>query len=130
MALWMRDDYEFRDPEDFMKVCYGFARNILHADSRALQRDQRSDPVDQALRAFAPPPGNLQTADLKILLDEVLRTGQAELSAKDWALIRKAANALMSGEDYHFDAKSANKLRVQLHRLRKKLSDLTGWRSK
>src|ERR1051325_7270350 len=29
LAIWIREDYEFSELEDFGKVCFGFAKNIL-----------------------------------------------------------------------------------------------------
>src|SRR5437660_6335643 len=36
--LWRREDYIFNSAEDFMKVCYGFANNILLTAKRRRPR--------------------------------------------------------------------------------------------
>src|SRR5579864_726204 len=43
LAVWNREDYEFEKEEDFLKVCYGFARRILLEGYRDAHRHAGSE---------------------------------------------------------------------------------------
>ena len=123
-AVLQRDDYLFRDPEDFLRVCHGFARNVLKA---AIRSRAATEPWDDS--APLPERDTVRSSpDEALFLDEVLRTGKRRLEAEEWRLIREAAAAQMRNEPYDFEQKDANRMRVRLHRARKRLARFTGWR--
>lgn len=127
LAFWRREDYQFEKEEDFLRVCFGFANLILKHDQRKRRYSAASlpdDPPDRTSgRRFAP-------AELRILLDEVLRIGSTELREEDWALIEMAISTNPSQMPEAVDAQAANRLRVRLSRARSRLVQLTGWTSR
>src|SRR5579872_5616193 len=44
MTVWSREDYQFEKEEDFLKVCYGFARKILLEGYRVNREHAAEDP--------------------------------------------------------------------------------------
>jgi hypothetical protein len=123
LRVLRRQDYVFGDPEDFLRVCYGFARHVLQED----RRDHTVLEGDADKMHLQSEDGNLagmRGAELELFLDQVVTAGRNSLSAPDWKLIWDRA-VLGSPED--MPPKEANRLRVQLHRARKKLAILTGW---
>ncbi len=130
MAIWSREDYTFEREEDFLRVCYGFAARISRWGHRQAQKHVGGglDP------AATPAPGGdlrgLTGTEVKIFLDEVCRTGESGLADKDWKLIQSAAGGDRANMPVLFDLGDANNFRVYLHRIRRKLARLTGWRSK
>ena len=122
-ALLRRDDYEFERQEDFLKVCLAFARNVGKEARRqrtALSLEETGEPL-QRPRSRA----KLSPAESAVLLDQVLRAGQTGL--KDWPLVSWAATDRGAVD---IPGGNSNRLRVRLHRARKKLADLTGWRQR
>lgn len=120
VAVWIREDFEFEKEEDFVKVCYGFARNVAQDALRARKRHEYSE-LDPETAEKASSVKGLRGAEMKAFLDEVMRTGKAELEAEDWELIKSTINP---------DAEAGpvpTNLRVRLHRIRKRLAKLTGW---
>jgi len=119
-AVWSRADYFFEKEEDFLKVCYGFARKILQAKYRERQKhaaDELSDVVEAPERSMQ----GLNGDEVRLFLEEVGRVAEAELQAEDLELIK------ISVEREHSDEPAAVRHRVRLHRARKKLAKLTGW---
>lgn len=121
MTVWRREDFVFEKPEDFLKVCYGFARHILQENNR----DGQKHAADELAADVASTPlkvQGMQLQELQVFIDEVRVHAKAELLAEELALIvealkRDGCNPPLSSQ-----------LRVKLHRARKKLGKITGWR--
>jgi DNA-directed RNA polymerase specialized sigma24 family protein len=126
LTLWSREDYKFETPEDFLRVAHGFAKNIWLAYLRRKGRNYES--MDEAYAAPDPSSAGMRGAEVKIFLREVRAVAQTQLKRDNWNLIRKAAAAQMEGRDYDYPRNDANKLRVQLHRARKRLAQIVGAR--
>jgi DNA-directed RNA polymerase specialized sigma24 family protein len=125
--VWRRSDYEFRKDADFLRVCYAFARLILKADWR--RERQRADAEMAHCREGAPARSGLGLNQLELAayLQQVMATGQSELSARDWDAIEGSLTDGPPGAAPG-NPDQANRGRVQLHRARKKLSRLIGWK--
>ena len=119
MMLWTREDFEFGDETDFKRVCYGFARNILTASRR---NSKKESSLDDPNLEISPPPGTSESPETTVLLHEVIEIARQRLAAKEWAVIKRAADPPQSSS-----AEEANRLGVRLRRARKKLRQLTGW---
>jgi DNA-directed RNA polymerase specialized sigma24 family protein len=119
LTVWNRRDYEFEKEEDFPRVCYAFARRILRERYREMQHHPSVE-LDPDLRLPVSDMGGLTDTELSIFVKEVLRVGESELREKDWKLIENSLNS-------HSQSNTGN-LRVYLHRARKRLARLTGWR--
>jgi DNA-directed RNA polymerase specialized sigma24 family protein len=119
VAILTRDDYEFGKVGDFQKVCYGFAHHVYQAANRQFLRQPCSlegNPLVQNEAEFK----GLRGAELRTLLDEMLRLGKAELSAQAW----DAMAATMDAEPGPSERGAANRFRVTVHRARKKLNGI------
>jgi DNA-directed RNA polymerase specialized sigma24 family protein len=123
MAIMSREDFEFEKQEDFLRVCYGFASRIAlkgHRTESKYANDLRTSPP-------ASRQGNeLNKSELAILLQEVCRIGQTQLRDQEWKLIQAAATS-EDRTNLSTESGDANRVRVKLHRARKKLALLTGW---
>ncbi|HLK63076.1 MAG TPA: hypothetical protein VKU19_06530 [Bryobacteraceae bacterium] len=122
VAVLKRVDYQFEKEEDFLRVCYGFATNILKAAYRQGGRD-----AHVSLEDFIPEPENRTSAsgiENAIFLDDVLREGQRQLKKRDWELIREAAEAQLDNQPHNYPSGKENKFRVALHRARGKLAQV------
>jgi DNA-directed RNA polymerase specialized sigma24 family protein len=126
-TLWSREDYEFEKEEDFLRVCFGFARLVSQKGYRQTQK-HAGDELDPATPAAAHDAGGLIETEMRILLDQVCRVGRSELQEKEWQLIEHAAVSDRATIASTFNLGDANNVRVHLHRARKKLARLTGWR--
>jgi hypothetical protein len=124
--LWRRDDYEFKKEGDFPRVCYAFARLILMADWRR-ERKRESAELAHCQQAPVYSAIHLNRAELATYLEEVMEAGRAKLSARDWNVIQDSVTD-DSGSEGTADANEANKARVQLHRARRRLGRLIGWK--
>jgi DNA-directed RNA polymerase specialized sigma24 family protein len=121
MTIWSREDYLFEKEEDFLKICYGFARHILRQGVRTELKhcgDELSPDVEHPDQNVQ----GLQGHEVRIFLDEVRQKAEEELMADELALIEDALNREGHGPPV------APKFRVTLHRARKRLATLTGWR--
>lgn len=127
-TLWAREDYEFQSSEDFLRVCYGFARRILHQGHRET-RKHAAGLLDPAT-AVSDHSHGMKATEMGILLDEVYKVGQTRLSQKEWKLIELAADSDRTKMAEDLNMGDANNVRVQLHRARRKLAQLTGWHGK
>jgi hypothetical protein len=126
-ALWGRDDYEFADASDFLKICYGFAGRILKASQRVATKHANVELLDNFI---SPDSGGMgmSATEMGILLDEVLATAQSGLAEQEWLIIEKQVDkTLGSGAE---DGPGSNQERVRLFRARDKLAILTHWRRK
>jgi DNA-directed RNA polymerase specialized sigma24 family protein len=123
--LWRREDYEFEEEGDFLRVCYAFARLILMAEWRR-ERKRESAELGHCRQAPVHSVIRLNPAEMAAFLEEVMEAGRSQLSAGDWSLIQDSVTG--GPGDEASDANQANRTRVQLHRARKKLSRLIGWK--
>lgn len=119
MTVWSREDYQFEKEDDFLKVCYGFARKILLDGYRVRPEHAGEDPdlVESRMQAIQGLKGN----EVSVFLEEVCRRGAAELQEEEWATIQAAIDR--DSQDPPVDTRQ----RVRLYRVRKKLAKLTGW---
>lgn len=128
MTLWNREDYQFAREEEFLRVCYGFAGRILQQGYRQTQKHAGAE-LDPAAAEPVSELHGLEGIEIGIFLEEVRRIGKLELQDREWQLIRDAAAAPERGRASEDRSSSeANNERVRLHRARKKLARLTGWR--
>lgn len=118
-TIWARTDFTFQAEEDFLRVCLGFARKISFQAYRQHSREPRHglDELPPVVHECV----RLSEPERKILLEEVLRIGRAQI--KDFELLEKEAGGSEG------TPKSGN-TRVRLFRARQKLAELTGWRRK
>jgi DNA-directed RNA polymerase specialized sigma24 family protein len=121
MALWAREDFEFAKEEDFLRVCYGFAKNTLNQAYRDAKNCERVElDADMEIKISSTP--GLKSADAIVFLREVREIAQKMLDAEDRELLETIANR---DDD---DAPIAGKTRTQVHRIRKRLAKITGWK--
>ena len=126
VTLWSREDYEFEREEDFLRVCYGFARLVSLKGYRDT-RKHAGEELDVATTAAPRDSGGLIDAETRILLDQVYKVAGSKLPEKDWQLIQQAAVSDRAAIGDALNMGDANNVRVRLHRARKKLARLTGW---
>jgi DNA-directed RNA polymerase specialized sigma24 family protein len=120
MTVWSREDYQFEKEDDFLKVCYGFARNILFDDYRGSRKHATEAPVlsvESRVRGIQ----GLEGSEARVFLEEVCRRADSELQEEEWAAIEAAVDRDQQ------DQPVEGKQRVRLYRARKKLAKLTGW---
>jgi hypothetical protein len=120
--MWSREDYQFEKEEHFLRVCYGFAKNILREGYRTNRKHAVEAPIDSVESSVRGIQG-LEGDEARIFLEEVCRRADAELEEEEWAAIQAAVDR--DSEDQPVEGKQ----RVRLHRARKKLAKLTGWQS-
>lgn|ERR1017187_3452553 len=125
-AILSREDYQFEKEEDFLKVCYGFASHIL----QAARREAVKFSLTSADFTLATPDAEIQRlkgAEINVYLNELLELGRNQLGDQDWQLIQNSS-ILEENIPRNSDPVNANNERVKLHRARKKLAKLSGWR--
>lgn len=120
MKLWSREDYQFEQEDDFLKVCYGFANKIL-LDSYRISRKHAAEELDFPVESRIQSIQGLQGNEVSVFLEEVRRRADAELQEEERAAIQAAIDH--DRQDQPVDGKQ----RVRLYRARKKLAKLTGW---
>ena len=120
LTVWTREDYQFEKEEDFLKVCYGFARKILQEGYRA-DHKHAAEELDVSVKPRVRSIQGLEGNEVNVFLEEVCQRADAELQEEEWSAIRAAVD-----RDSH-DQPVEGKQRVRLHRARKKLAKLTGW---
>jgi RNA polymerase sigma factor (sigma-70 family) len=125
LAIWDREDYEFDKEEDFLKVCYGFARHISQQGYREAERNAGS-PVEAFLPAPPHASSGQRAMESRMLLDQVCEIGRSQLREKEWQIIQQAAGADRATVAEELKMGDANNVRVHLHRARKKLAKLAG----
>jgi hypothetical protein len=123
--FWRREDYTFDRDEDFLRVCYAFASRILQASSRK-ERRRGTGEFDENQVAPKRGAGGLNSAESAVFLNEVIATGRSELG-DGWKTIVESAMNGGAGTTAGGDPRESNRIRVQLHRARRKLVRLTGW---
>ena len=122
MTVWSRVDYQFEKEDDFLKVCYGFAKKILLEGYRVSRKHAAEDSVP-AVKSPVKGIQGLEGNEVSVFLEQVCRRAKAELQEEEWAAIQAAIDR--DSQDQPVEGKH----RVRLHRARKKLSKLTGWQS-
>lgn len=120
LAVWAREDYQFEKEEDFLKVCYGFARKILQEGYRA-SRKHAAEELDVSVESHVRRIQGLEGNEVNVFLEEVCQRADAELQKEEWSAIRAAVDR------DRLDQPVEGKQRVRLHRARKKLAKFTGW---
>jgi hypothetical protein len=120
MTLWSREDYHFQSEEDFLKVCYGFAKKILLEGYR-VNRKHAAEELDLSVESPVQGVQGLKGTEVSIFLGEVCRRANAELQVEEQAAIQAAIDR--DREDQPVEGRQ----RVRLYRARKKLAKLTGW---
>lgn len=121
VALWSREDYEFEKEDDFLRVCYGFAKNVLLEGYRT-NRKHAAEELDLSVESRIQGVQGLEGSEVSVFLEEVCRRADAELQQEERAAIQAAIHR--DSKDQAVDTKQ----RVRLYRARKKLAKLTGWR--
>lgn len=127
LTIWDREDYEFESEADFLKVCYGFARLISKEGYREAQR-QDGEEVDDSLPAPQHQWGSQRATESRMLLAEVWEIGRSQLEEKEWRVIQQAADSNMMTVAEELKLGTAINARVRLHRARKKLAKLVGFK--
>jgi DNA-directed RNA polymerase specialized sigma24 family protein len=129
LVVLQRHDFTFEKEEDFLRVCYGFAGNILRA---SLRKDGKRGEVslDSIAMEREDPSAGAKRLENAIYLQDVLRVGEEQLNEREWEIIGKAAEAQLESQPYSYGADKPNAVRVALHRARKKLEELTSGREK
>lgn len=118
--VWRREDYNFGSDEEFLRVCYGFARNVLRAARREEAR-RASTRLEESHLKMESGSEQLNPAEISILYDQAVFIGETRLRQDDWRLIQAIASDDKPGKPLE------NKKRVRLHRARKRLRRLLGW---
>ncbi|HWF02438.1 MAG TPA: hypothetical protein VHA06_02055 [Candidatus Angelobacter sp.] len=125
LSIWDREDYEFEKEEDFLKVCYGFARRKLQEGYRESRRHE-GDTADDSLSAPQHAWGSQRATESRLLFEQVCELGQSQLQKKEWRMIREAAELDRAATVHEITVEDAGKVRVRLHRARKKLAKIVG----
>ena len=125
LAVWNREDYEFDKEEDFLRVCYGFARHISEEGYRKAHRHAGA-PLDDSLAAPQHEWSSAEATEARILLEKVCEIGRSKLLDKDWRMIQQAAELDRASMAKDLNMGDANNVRVRLYRARRKLAKLTG----
>ncbi|HLJ86916.1 MAG TPA: hypothetical protein VKZ53_08830 [Candidatus Angelobacter sp.] len=125
ITVWNREDYQFEREEDFPKVCFGFARNILQESYRETSR-LPGEALDSAWPAPSHDPGGTRATEARILLRKVFEIGKSQLRQTDWEIIQKAVDLDQRGMAKELGKGDSNKGRVRLFRARSRLGKLTG----
>jgi DNA-directed RNA polymerase specialized sigma24 family protein len=120
LEVWRRN-MELVDPDDFLKLCYGFARNVDKAAGREKHKHV-AEALDPAMPEQVNNVGGMREEELSLFIEEVQQTAESNLKKDEWELIQEA----MKDEDP--DIPRSGRLRVKLLRARRKLKKLTGWR--
>jgi len=125
LTIWNKEDYNFEKEEDFLKICYGFARHILQESYREI-RSHADAPLDPSFPAPQHEWSSQRATEARMLLEKVCEIGQSKLRGKDWQIIQQAAGADRANMAKELEMGDANNVRVRLHRARRRLAKLTG----
>jgi DNA-directed RNA polymerase specialized sigma24 family protein len=125
-TILSREDYQFEKEEDFLKVCYGFANHMLQTARRDAAKSACNS-IDAVLEAGCAETHRLNDAEVNVYLNEILRLGRDQLRESDWQLIQQSI-VLDGNRGTGSDPTSDSTARVKLHRARRKLALLAGWR--
>ena len=125
LTIWNREDYEFDREEDFLRVCYGFARRISQEGYRETYR-HAAESLDDSMAAPQHEWSSARATEARILLEKVCEIGSSQLSEKDWQIVQQAADLDRAPMGRELKIGNANNMRVRLHRARRKLAKLAG----
>jgi len=125
-VIWKRSDFNFESQEQFLRVVYGFASRISKQAYRRA-RKHGGDNLDTDVSARQPRLVGLAGAEVAVFFKDVCREGEAGLSDEDWQLVQKLMESDVSQVYESFGLSDSNGLRVRLHRIRRKLSGLSGF---
>ncbi len=89
LTVWSREDYQFEKEDDFLKVCYGFARKILQEGYR-VSRKHAAEELDLSIESHVRRIQGLEGNEVSVFLEEVCRRADAELEEEEWAAIQAA----------------------------------------
>lgn len=120
MKLCSREDYQFENEDDFLKVCHGFARNVLLEGYR-VSRKHAAEELDLSVESHVQSMQGLEGSEVSVFLEEVCRRAEVDLRKEEREAIQAAIHR--DGQDHPVDTKQ----RVRLYRARKKLAKLIGW---
>lgn len=127
LAIWNREDYEFESEDAFLKVCYGFARLISKEGLRESKRHDGKE-ADEFLAAPQHGWGSQRATESRLLLAQVWEIGRSQLEEKEWRVIQQVADSNLMAVTEELKLGTANNARVRLHRARKKLAKLVGFK--
>jgi DNA-directed RNA polymerase specialized sigma24 family protein len=127
-AVWNRHDYEFEKEEDFPRICHAFARLILKSRLRAQTRLPAAE-LDPSMAEPQADIAGMNSSEMAVYLDQVRQMGRSRLNDREWRLIEDAMEADGASAAASQDPRKGGNLRVYLHRARKKLARISGWRS-
>jgi DNA-directed RNA polymerase specialized sigma24 family protein len=126
-ALW-ESDFEFKSVADFPLVCHAFARLIslsaFRKSSRFVAEHREADSIaarDQSAFGLTP-------TEMRICLGQIAEAAQSRLSGREWDVIEKSTELERSAVGAELGLGDANNVRVFLHRARRKLKKITGWK--
>ena len=125
LSIWNREDYEFESEEDFLKVCYGFARRISKVGYREA-RHHDGNVADDSLSAPQHEWGSQRATESRMLLAQVWEIGRSQLLEKEWRIIQQATDSDGAAIAQGPNIENGSNARVRLHRARKKLAKLVG----
>lgn len=125
LRFWSRPDFQFDKVEDFPRVCFGFAHYVCQQICRENAKRAGVE-LDIEIPSPAWCVGGPQAAEAAILLRETLEVGRGQLEEKEWKLIQNASDREMLGPIL---GPADGKDRVKLHRARRKLARLVGWKT-
>src|SRR5216683_7118740 len=89
MTLWSREDYQFEKEDDFLKICYGFAKKVLLEGYR-VSRKHAAEELDLSSDSPIQSVQGLKGSEVSVFLEEVCRRAETELQQEEWAEIRFA----------------------------------------
>jgi hypothetical protein len=124
LAVLTREDFQFEKEEDFLRVCYAFARRTGQAGHRRERKHAASDIAEVAAVLAAGAPNETEN---EIFLKEVLQLGEQQLTERQWQAVTRAAS---DRTDLHKELgfSDANAFRVFLFRARRRLAEISGYR--
>ncbi len=122
MTVWSREDYQFEKEDDFLKVCYGFAKKVLLEGYR-VGRKHGAEELDLSVASPTQSVQGLEGSEVSVFLREVCSHADKELQEEERLAIQAAIDR--DRQDQPVEGKQ----RIRLYRARKKLGKLTGWRN-
>jgi hypothetical protein len=99
---------------------------MLQTARREVAKSPGSD-INAVLEAGCSEMHGLEDAELNVYLNEILRLGKDQLRDADWQLIQRSM-VLDDNRGAGRNPAGNNNTRVKLHRARRKLAQLVGWR--